>query len=71
MLIDDIDGAVDVPEYDIEDEEDTDDELTLPYTWWLFDEPDIDNALEEAGTSLYEMFESFEIEPVHIDEVDE
>jgi len=43
-------------------------DLCLPYTWWLLDEPGMDDRLKEAGDSLDEMFERFGIRPVRIDE---
>lgn len=35
-------------------------------TWFLYDEPDMDEILEEAGESLAEMFEKFDLEPVRV-----
>lgn len=43
-------------------------DLCLPFSWWLKDEPNMDDRLEEAGQSLDDMIEKFGIHPVLIKE---
>lgn len=43
-------------------------DLCLPFSWWLHDEPGMDDRLEEAGVSLDEMFEKYKIYPLFISE---
>lgn len=41
-------------------------DLCIPFSWWLKDEPNMDDRLEEAGSSLDKMTERLEIHPVRI-----
>ena len=46
-------------------------DLCLPFSWWLNDEPGMDDRLEEAGQSLDDMIEKFKIHPAYIHETKE
>ena len=45
-------------------------DLCIPFSWWLKDEPGMDDRLEEAGQSLNEMTERLKIHPVLIKETE-